>query len=405
MLEFKINIDRSIHDCFVKGSKYCNLLQSAAWADVKSNWQHTRVGVFKEDSLVCAALVLIKPLPLGLTMMYIPRGPVMDYNDDNLLHFFFIELKKWAKTKKCLYITFDPAIVLRSFTMQEKDKEYDEKALKIIKVIEDNGIIFKGFSKNIMDTIQPRFHMGVEYTENLDQHVQRSTVRSKNVAIRKHVKVKRVGIEGLDEFSRIMHLTEERKNVHLRNKEYYEHLMKTYGDDAYLFLASVNPKDRENELLEIINNCKNQLEDENLGNKARRKYTEELNTALKEKESMQDILKICQEERVIAGGLMIGYGDCVEMLYAGMDGAFYSFRPQYLTYMTQFEYAFSQGYRFVSMGGVEGTLDDGLSVYKSNFNPQVIEHVGEFDLPVNKMLYGISQYMFKLRKKINLRKK
>lgn len=32
------------------------------------------------------------------------------------------------------------------------------------------------------------------------------------------------------------------------------------------------------------------------------------------------------------------------------------------------------------------------------------ELVGEFDLAVSRMLYEISQYMFKLRKRINLRK-
>lgn len=404
MLELKIGIDKASHDEFVRQNEYSHLLQSSSWGDIKTNWKNTRIGVLQDGELVGAALVLIKPLPLGFTMMYIPRGPVMDYKNRELLCFFFKSLKKWAKTKRCLYISFDPAIILRRFTMQEKDKAYDNESVDIMHYLESIGIIFKGYSKNIIDTIQPRFNMGVEYTEDIDHHVQRSTLRSKNVAIRKHVKVKRVGIEGLDEFSRIMQLTEERKHVHLRQREYFEHLMKTYGDEAYLFLASVNPVDREKELHEIIDNCKKQLQDENLGNKARRKHTEELKTAQKELDSLQDILEQCREERVIAGGLMIGYGDNVEMLYAGMDGAFYSFRPQYYTYMTQFEFAFQHGYHYVSMGGVEGTLDDGLSIYKSNFNPTVIEYIGEFDLPVSRMLYGISQYMFKLRKRINLRK-
>lgn len=49
------------------------------------------------------------------------------------------------------------------------------------------------------------------------------------------------------------------------------------------------------------------------------------------------------------------------------------------------------------MGGVEGTLDDGLSVFKSNYNPTVVEYVGEFDLPVNKTMYKAAKFLQKLR--------
>ncbi len=96
-----------------------------------------------------------------------------------------------------------------------------------------------------------------------------------------------------------------------------------------------------------------------------------------------------------AGGLMVGFGKTMEMLYAGMNEDFCTFRPQYLIYCTQFAYAFAHGYQYVSMGGVEGTLKDGLSVYKANFNPTVKELIGEFDLPVHPMLYRMSMWLLK----------
>ena len=101
---------------------------------------------------------------------------------------------------------------------------------------------------------------------------------------------------------------------------------------------------------------------------------------------------------------MLGFGKTVEMLYAGMNEDFRTFRPQYLTYMTQFTYAFEHGYEYVTMGGVEGTLKDGLSVYKSNFNPMVNEFIGEFDLPVNKMLFKLSEKAYEMKKKRNSQK-
>ncbi|WP_081683631.1 peptidoglycan bridge formation glycyltransferase FemA/FemB family protein [Faecalitalea cylindroides] len=39
------------------------------------------------------------------------------------------------------------------------------------------------------------------------------------------------------------------------------------------------------------------------------------------------------------------------------------------------------------------------SMFKDNFNPTINELIGEFDLPVNKMLYNLSQIAYKLLKK------
>ena len=39
--------------------------------------------------------------------------------------------------------------------------------------------------------------------------------------------------------------------------------------------------------------------------------------------------------------------------------------------------------------------------FKANFNPTINEFIGEFDLPVNKLLFKASEYAYKLRKQKN----
>ena len=51
--------------------------------------------------------------------------------------------------------------------------------------------------------------------------------------------------------------------------------------------------------------------------------------------------------------------------------------------------------------GLEGSLNDGLIKFKANFNPTINEFIGEFDLPVNKLLFKASEYAYKLRKQNN----
>lgn len=42
----------------------------------------------KRSRLAVSALILIRRLPLGLCMMYIPRGPIMDLTDEEMTRSF-----------------------------------------------------------------------------------------------------------------------------------------------------------------------------------------------------------------------------------------------------------------------------------------------------------------------------
>lgn len=375
MYRFYLNIPKYEYESFVENSKYCNLLQSYDWARIKSNWQHMHVGVYQENTLVGSSLILIKQLPLSFTMFYIPKGPILDYTDTKLFDFFFSNLKQLAQNKRCIFIKFDPDICIREFNQQDTDIPYKSETYEIIKHLKNLGCIHYGFTTYIKETIQPRFHMGLKKCD-LDSHLPKSTLKSIRKALKKHVEVKEVNKSGLEEFSQIMKMTELRKGVHLRDKDYFEKLLNVYPG-AHLFLAYVNPNKRKEELLKAKPN--KQIEEE-----------------------LQAIERVCEKypgKTAIAGGIMIGYGNYCEMLYAGSNEDFANFRPQYLLYYTQFQYAFNHGYDYVTMGGVDGNLLDGLSKFKLNFSPVIVEYIGEFDLPIYKFLYFLSMKLLKGVKK------
>ena len=50
-------------------------------------------------------------------------------------------------------------------------------------------------------------------------------------------------------------------------------------------------------------------------------------------------------------------------------------------------------------GGVEGTLDDSLTVFKQLYSPHFESYIGEFDMPVNTALYGIINTVLPFAKK------
>ena len=392
MYIFKTNIDAKTHDDFVKQSPLCNLLQSSNWAKIKDNWDSCITGVYQKDKLVASGLILIKHLPLSFTMMYIPRGPIMDYENKELVKFYLKELKKWAKTKHCLFISFDPAIKLREFDLDHKDKPDDQKALSIINNLQDNKAIYKGKTLKIEETIQPRFHMGLYYTDDLNSHLPKSTIKSCKAAIKRHVNVKVADHSEIEKFAKMIELTEKHKNVHLRNEEYFRKILDVYKEDATLYLADVNVNTYKKELEDSIQIANDTLQNESATNNAKNKALQTIKNSEKELIAINDLASKYPNDTIIAGGLMVGFGNTCEMLYAGRNDDFNSFRPQYYLYTKKIEHSFKQGYQYVNMGGIEGTLDDGLSKFKANFNPVIIEYVGEFDLPVMPLLYKLAKF-------------
>ena len=112
------NINQEEFDEFVKNHEYCNLLQSYNWAKVKNNWDHMYTGVYKDNVLVATGLVLIKRLPLSYCMYYLPRGPIMDYKDKELVQYYFDQLKKIIVSSLNLIQPFMLMIMIQNHIIQ-----------------------------------------------------------------------------------------------------------------------------------------------------------------------------------------------------------------------------------------------------------------------------------------------
>lgn len=396
---FSTTVSKKEHDAFILTNKYCNLLQSASWATVKDTWKSKYVGIYQDDKLVASALVLMKPLPLNLTMLYIPRGPILDYKNKELLHFFLINLKTWAKKQHCLFIKIDPAIIKNKYTIDTINDSILEDTKIILKNLKAAGAIHKGYPTDIRTTIQPRLHAIVEKTDFFMDSLPKHTKRHISIARKKEVRVDIYGVEKISEFAHLIKLTEDRKNIQLRDIHYFRKLMETYPEQSKLFLAHIN-------LCKLLEKSRIQLKEiEQKIEKCTPEHFNKLKDLQRCKNSLQqDIYRLTEyrqiegDEPFIAAALCIFFGTTCEMLYMAMDAKYKRFMAPYLTHIAPMEYSFKHGYQYCNMGGLEGTLDGGLTKFKSNFNPMIYEYVGEFDIPVNKLLYKASQVAYTIKK-------
>ena len=400
MYTYKIGITAEEHDEFVKTSPQTNLLQSSDWAKIKDNWGNERLGVYQDHKLVAVASILIQPLPLGFTMLYIPRGPIMDYQNSELVAFMLQSIKTYAKSKRAVFAKFDPSLFLRKGLIAQEVKD-QEATLAIIQSLKDCGVEWVGRTEDMGETIQPRFQANIYKEYFTEDQLSKSTKQAIRTARNKGVEVIFGGTELLDEFAALMKKTEARKGIHLRGRDYYEKLLTTYAGQSYITLSRINLAERLTSLKEQLK--KNQAEASRFNEKTK---PGKIDNTRQEKERLEEEiqflnqeLKSGQEIVSLSGTLTLEFGGTSENVYAGMDENFRRYQPAILTWYETAQHAFDRGATWQNMGGVENQLDGGLYHFKSKFNPMIEEFVGEFNLPTS-MLYPLVNKAYQLRKKL-----
>lgn len=387
MYTVKIGLDAHLHDEFIAASGMPNLLQTSKWATIKNSWESEIIGFYQNATLVASALVLIRPLPLGFTMLYIPRGIIMDYTDKALLKFVLLELKKFGKSQKALFIKFDPAY------------KFDD-AHDILSNLTNAGVEYTGRTLEMEDTIQPRYNAVIYKDDFSEEVLDKKTRQFIRKARNSYPEVTFGGKELVPVFAELMKKTEARKKVSLRNADYYTKLLETYGSAAFITLVKFDMAKLKADMEATVEKIKdNQAKAKN--EKRLKTLTGELAIAEKNLSDISNFIADKGEVIPVAGTLSINAHGAAETLYAGTDTAFQKYYPSYLVWFETIQHAFENGANTLNMGGLENSLSekDGLLKFKKHFNPQIEEYVGEFDLPVNKLLYKIAHSFYMRRKK------
>ncbi len=90
-----------------------HMLQSWTWGEFKSRhgWRVTRLLFKEQDEIVAAASVLQRRVPgLPLSILYVPKGPALDWTRAGLAERVLRELAHLARRKRALFIKIDPDI-------------------------------------------------------------------------------------------------------------------------------------------------------------------------------------------------------------------------------------------------------------------------------------------------------
>ena len=218
-------------EAFVRGHEKSHFLQTPAWAQVKEAWDWRGLLAYDEEKLVGAMSVLIRPLPLGFSLLYAPRGPVCNRNDPYVMAALLGMADDLAETVNALELLLDPDELATNERFREMMQTWGfwER--------EDAGF------NNVQAQHVFRLHLTGKTEDSVFADFCQKTRYNIRIAMRKGVQIrvytgdKKIPEREINAFDRIMQETGGRDHFIPREKAYYGKVFGVLGQETVLFMA------------------------------------------------------------------------------------------------------------------------------------------------------------------------
>ena len=397
MYTFTSNLKKDEYEKFIENYSMASFMQEYNWSNIKDNWGNFHCGLYKNDKLVGVCLILIKK-EKGLTLFYIPRGYLIDFNNFEDLKAMTYNIKKLAKENKAYAVKIDPNFCISDNSFKEEEIEhnysnnYQEKNNNLIKL----GYKNSGIHKKIGINLQPQYNIFAPLCDKdnkiLSGEEILKTYKSKFRYYLGNFQEKR-GIsfeisekeEDLDRFVELLKETEKKQNISLRNKEYFVKILENYKKRVFLFFANID-------LNKYLN------------------FLKENNGKEEEIENIKNLIKEKGKSITLSTGLVLLPKNkegirTSEYLYAGNSSLLTKLHASAGLVFEMIKFSAENNCHYCNLGGVDGNLNDHLTEFKQGFNGRIMEFAGEYDLPISwiykpiRTLYPILIKIYKKLKK------
>ena len=390
-MEFLSNIEKEEYSTFVKNHPTSHFLKSYEWGEASKVRGLTPyyVGLKEDGKLIATALLLEKKLPLSYNYFYIPRGYTISYEDKDILKKFTEEIKKFVKKKKGIFFKIDPDIKLHTIDKDAKEIE-GENHFELVEDLKEMGFRHKKLNL-YFENMQPRFTFRIPIQEDMDiirKRYSKSVIRWMKIADRYGVQVKVGEKEELEEFIRLMKMTEKRQGFFSHNYDFYPKLYDIFKEsNSISLLLAYLP------VSQLIAVTKEEIE---------KVQSEEKKQRLEE--NLNYYLSLKEEKVFVSSYITVHYGNKSWYLYGANDLRFKDTYANYKLFDFQISYAHDLGKEifdeFGTIGDPKSTRKEaGLHEFKQKFGGEYTEFIGEFTYVVRPFLYFVFDKLVPLYRK------
>ncbi len=246
MLNVTTITDRDQWNTTLRGLPYAHVLQSWEWGEFKratTGWQPLRLAFERDGRIVAMASVGVRSVG-PLKVMYISKGPALDYSDANLVAEVFDHLQRLARKHMAIWLKIDPDVIAATGIPEGDDDNPDAPDITgqaVLRTLEDRGWRFSA------DQVQFRNTITVDLSRSEDEllaAMSQNTRRKVRTAEKKGVSVRAGTLADLPTLYDLYRMTGERDHFLIRPPDYYQQAWQVFMEAglAHPLIAEVNGK-------------------------------------------------------------------------------------------------------------------------------------------------------------------
>lgn len=373
-----------------------------------SGWDVYYVGVEDNKKLVAAAMIVSHKRHFGKYEFYSPRGVLVDYENEDLLHYFLDEIKKFVKKHHGYIFRIDPYVIYKE---RDIDGNIVEGGVDHSKVVSD--LLKFGFKKVSIPNME---QVGWMFSLPLEGKTKEQILKEMKAGTRNKIRktekfgitVKELSYDELDRFQNIMVETGERKNFSVRSVDYFQKMYQLFHDkgEVKYYVTELDLV----QYLKKLHDEKKELEDK-LSSLSDAKYNDGQKKNLENEivsfdKRIQDAEDIRKEKGTdvitLSGSMFMIIQPEIIYLSSGNYEEFLKFNSQYLLQWMMIQYGIEHGFKKHNFYGIPANINEhpkdyGIYEFKRGFNGIVEELIGEFELPITWHYY-LMKLIHKIKK-------
>ena len=331
-------VDRDQWNSLLRKLPSAHILQSWDWGEFKRQtigWQPTRLAFKSGGNAVALASVGLRGLG-PFKVLYVSKGPVLDYGNEPVLHGVLDTLESRARDMGALWLKIDPDVVLATGIPGDEGAETMPLGGQIRAQLKDRGWRFSDAQVQFRNTIK----FDLRRTEDeLLMAMSGNTRRKIRVAERKGVTVRAACDDDLAILYELYRITAARDRFLIRRYDYYKRAWQAFmgAGLAHALIAEY-------------------------------------------------------EGEPIAHVILFHFGSTCWYFYGASGDRERQRMPNYILQWEAIKWAKAQGYANYDMWGAPDVFDDsdgmwGVYQFKRGFRGQVVRHIGAWDYAPRPWLY------------------
>ena len=212
-----------------------HLLQTWEWSQVKAKYGWEPLSFVWTDrshmsDIIAAAMILKRHIPIRgigarLNILYIPKGPLMDWSDESLRVRVLDDLQSFAKRQGAIFLKIDPDVVLGTGIPGGDNSTDDNGGQAVMSALKRRGWLFSS------DQIQFRNTVMIDLSLSEDEMLARMKQKTRyniRLAGRKGVTVRTGGSDDLPMLYKMYAETSVRDGFVVRDEDYYQTVWGTF---------------------------------------------------------------------------------------------------------------------------------------------------------------------------------